>query len=147
MASIELPVLNAYRHTSLRPFKTNKGVVFVIDVILSVPGVTGNTRIACQFNLLHNWKKIELHFSKPEETRAPRPFSSEDDLPMYRHILNTKRDHLISSTQVNDKLITELLSSGVIRSSAEAYFTRSDVRLKSPIKTMHKKTVNFKVFL
>jgi hypothetical protein len=122
-------------------------VFFVIDYILSVPGVTGNTRIASKFSPPRNCRRIELHYSKTEESRASRSFSSEDDLPMYRHILRTKKDHLISSTQVNDKLMAELLSSGVISISAEADFTGSDVRLKSPIKTIHKKTGNYKVFL
>jgi hypothetical protein len=46
----------------------------------------------------------------------------------YRHLLNTKRDHLILITQVNDTLISELISSGVI--TDESDFTENDVRLK-----------------
>jgi hypothetical protein len=56
--------------------------------------------------------------------------SAEDDLANFRYMLNTKRDHLILITQVNDALVTELISSGVI--NAESDFTENEVRRKSP---------------
>jgi hypothetical protein len=69
---------------------------------------------------------VELHNAIVVESHAARCSIPEFALASYRHILNTKRDHLISITHVNDTLISELISSGVI--SAESDFTEIGVR-------------------
>jgi hypothetical protein len=70
-----------------------------------------------------------LEHDDHESKIVPLPYSStQDEQVTYRHLLNTKRDHLILITQVNDTLISELISSGVI--TDESDFTENDVRLK-----------------
>jgi hypothetical protein len=70
----------------------------------------------------------ELHSSDIETSHPSRASISEHALATFRDILNTQRDHLISATHVNDTLIAELISSGVI--SPESNFTHNDVRRK-----------------
>jgi hypothetical protein len=102
-------------------------VFYPIDLILSVPHVTRKTLIASKHFPPRDYKCIELTNSELDviEVRS-HSYSSGDN---YRHILNTKRDHLISITHVNDTLVAELISSGVI--NAESDFTQTDVRWDS----------------
>jgi hypothetical protein len=123
---IGLPVLKtSTQRLKLRFFDLRLLSPFVvIDLLLGVPGVTCRTLVASKSSLPRDYKKIELSYS--DNFESPRSPPSTDILATFRRLLNTKRYQVISITRVNDTLISELISSGVIM--AESDFTQSDVR-------------------